>query len=850
VQHLPAATQASELPLPRLSGRLLTLVIRRARQLQPVHWRQAIDSLLTHSTRAQPALRDFLKQVCRWQLPDPQPPGHHDLWVDQARLEALIDAAAPLCSQFVARHRWALARCFSPASIKGTSLLPDGQDIQLDAQLSALVCLFAPEHWQQQLHAHLKPQQEHLVRRDPDHWEQYASHRIRRLQDALASGWQLRSLAGHDSRTALPRDLTDIAAWLDWWLDSAAPVTLPLTLADFHALLWQAFDQVLGRDASVQQVQRRAPMQPWFAHRFPMNNSLVDKVFQQRIRPARNAFEWQAARQEVRFNTSAPAVQDLFLALYQDMARSALAVRRNRAHGGRQSTLVEGPAGRGKDACFQLAFKAFEQQAGTQLRLLRVDAGASWKTVRASIDKARRQGSLLLIPELNLVATGHLEGELNAVLTGEAAPGFYLFATVNPAGQGGRSRLSPALLGRFRRLVLRDYNKDEWLAIAQTALAKSEQQLPQACRLVHWHCQLCRQLEKKGLTLRPGARHLRQLGASLAHDPGQDMVRAFERHYQVYLALAGTHCAQLETAMHTQVSIAAQPDGEACQWVNAQRLADAHPWQVVRGSCNALKPDEACILLDRTQDGCQARIEMTCLLGRYRWQGAGLPADPAPAWSDLEKLCYRLCQRNWCRQFWPQEQGAALNRAFPLDAAMQQFLSSPGNRQPIQRVQQRLTGLNPGSPAHWPACWGRLQSLLDQHGAQWLWSDAVGPSAAVAAAADGRVLGNGRLPRSARAGGSAGKAWSGPCLMDRNTEPPTRPLSPGARVFQDDGSTLLDRLVVLDMAVKSNGDILLTQAPPGSHGFEVVMAAPLILPCCDLRQPGESYGVFCPPDRD
>ena len=1140
-----AAAQACDQPLPRLSGRLLELVIRRARQaqqrdhasqLQPVHWRQAIDSLLSHSTRSQPAVRDFLKQVCSWQLPDPD---QHSLWVDQERLEALINNAMPLSPRFLARHRWALVRCFSPAAIQGSTLLPNGKDIELDAQLSALVCAFAPPHWQQQLHDHLNPQQDWTSGTDPTRWQPRSTRRIKRLQDALASGWQLRSLAGYDSRTAVlrelarysqqqaqlpdqsqarcelekvvqqclmrqdelqpgaslatlvedllsgrldgadlqqrrlhrlqerlalssmlliegetgtgkstmartlaqqlgpcqvvslgpetgenallqawswekrgqdrtmvrqqkaimrwaqtrpaasdqyvtlvldeanlaapgvldmfngmhwqppclfcdgqaiglsphhrviltgnpigyggrswdsdvldgvqrlylpprdnvflteqvivpaltqvltplcasadidplvqeslpavmklwslyqellpervftPRDLTDMAAWLGWWLDNAAPLTSPLTLADFHGLIWRAFDQALGQEISPQRHHRREAMRLWFARQFPMNTGHVDAVSRQQTEPALAAFDLLAARDQPDFNTSAPAVRNLFVALYQDVARSALAFARHRAHGGRQATLVQGPAGRGKDATLTLVLKMFRQYHGAALpQPVVVDAGASWDKICASIQEARTQGRILVMPELNLTATGHLEGELNAVLTGEAAPGFHLFATVNPAGQGGRSRLSPALQGRFRQLVLRDYNSDELRGIAATALAAGGSHRHQADhqadkhidKIVRWHCRLCHQLKQQGLAMAPSARDIRKLAASLAQTPGQDPVRAFESHYHFYLTLATGNCAQLDALPDTAASAQEQPDEEACRWVNL-KLADLHPWQVLRGSGTKLKPDEGCILLDRALDDDQARVAMTGLLARHRWQDAGLPADPHSDWSDLEKLCYRLWQRVWCGRFCPQEQAAALDTAFALDAGMQLFLSNPCNQELVQRIEQSLVLNAPGTPVQRPAFWRQLRDALATNAEQWFWPGGTVPSLPVPDSDHALEYMDTGQQAAAGAPGRAVEIWKNDWRLDRRTGPRTSPLQPACRVFQDDVPPGRDRVAVLDMAVEPSGDVLLTEARPGLGGFNIVTTAPLPLPCAEPR-PGQHYAVFTPSRRD
>ena len=219
-----AASRLVDQPLPPLSGRLLDLLIRRALQaqqqdasalLQPAHWRQAVDSLLTHSTRGQPEVRDFLKQVCVWQLPD------HDrsLWVDQDRLGAIIRAALPLSADFIARHRWALVRAFSPAVFCDGTLAFDGHDIELDEHLSALVCSLCPKPWQEPLQTLLAPDPGRMAQVHPDWWDSHSRQRLRRLEDALAAGWQLRSRVDCASRQirlrALVAEIQRLAGYSD-----------------------------------------------------------------------------------------------------------------------------------------------------------------------------------------------------------------------------------------------------------------------------------------------------------------------------------------------------------------------------------------------------------------------------------------------------------------------------------------------------------------------------------------------------------------------------------------------------------------------------------------------------------
>ena len=494
---------------------------------------------------------------------------------------------------------------------------------------------------------------------------------------------------------------------------------------------------------------------------------------------------------------------------------------------------MEGPAGRGKDATLQLSLEAFRAQQGGDLPPpVYVDAGASWDTVRACIEEARNSRAFLVISEMNLVATGHLEGELNALLTEGTAPGFHLFATVNPAGQGGRCSLSPALRGRFRRLVLRDYNTTELQAIASTALG-SDPQDTRANTLVRWHRRLCQQLEEQGLTLFPGARDIRQLAAALATDRQLPLAQAFEQHYPFWLELADSTCARLDADDTVQDTGEDSLDLSLCQWLNRQAFVQ-RPWCVLRGRGSDLDPDRGVIRIDRGLDGAEALVEVLQRLARHRWQAACLPAHPLPDWPVLDRLCYRLWQRSWCSRFFPQDldADAVRDRAFPLDAAMAQFCRNRGN----EAVLRQITAMLPADGASddmsaQPSVWSRLQADLARRGTDWLWQAGEQKNTA----------------RDSTRPGTEGTVWNGH-RMDRRTGPGASALRPERHFFQDGLSPHLDRLTVLDAAVEMDGDIVLREASAGSEGFELVMPAVLDPDAVERDAPGQSYGIFRPQD--
>ncbi len=83
------------------------------------------------------------------------------------------------------------------------------------------------------------------------------------------------------------------------------------------------------------------------------------------------------------------------------------------------------------------------------------------------VEKAKKEGSIVFVPELNSLDSAFIEGKLNDALTGlttdgkEVHPGFCLLATINSSDLSGREPLSSALLNRVIYLKLNEYNETD-----------------------------------------------------------------------------------------------------------------------------------------------------------------------------------------------------------------------------------------------------------------------------------------------------------------------------------------------------------------------------------------------------
>ena len=192
-------------PLPALTESLLDNLIIAARQaqgsdgsttLEPAHWRKAINSVLTHGTRQNPSIRDFMKVVCERLLPDSA--SEKRKWVDPERLAQSLRSFRRLDRSFVENNFWQLARALDPMLFQHLKLrfqFPNNRGYKPQATdvMCAILAVYAPEDLRESVVGCLRP--------DPKLMQRYeglparSSLRKKRLDDALASGWGIQS--GH-----------------------------------------------------------------------------------------------------------------------------------------------------------------------------------------------------------------------------------------------------------------------------------------------------------------------------------------------------------------------------------------------------------------------------------------------------------------------------------------------------------------------------------------------------------------------------------------------------------------------------------------------------------------------------
>ncbi|WP_422451407.1 hypothetical protein, partial [Endozoicomonas sp. ALC066] len=162
----------------------------------------------------------------------------------------------------------------------------------------------------------------------------------------------------------------------------------------------------------------------------------------------------------------------------------------------------------------------------------------SWEKLCEKIQKAKVDGGIVVISEMNLIDSQYLEGELNDILAGDAHPGFHLFATINPPEYSGRKPLSPALKGRFRHLPIRQYNPTELQTIAEKVLPVSSEGTFVAKKLTEKHCLLRAHLKRTKRPLQPTSLDLQNVARAITR--GGDfsekaVLQCLNQHYRLYL---------------------------------------------------------------------------------------------------------------------------------------------------------------------------------------------------------------------------------------------------------------------------------------------------------------------------
>ncbi len=312
------------------------------------------------------------------------------------------------------------------------------------------------------------------------------------IQPALSQSWSP-ELKAHTTQAMLslyehygnllpdgltPRDLQDVLAHMKQMLRHAHEFKAEsITHLQVSTLVWQAFaDSLAGAIAPANQ-PRLTALEHWYQGHFP-GHGLEEKALSE---PRQRVFE--SFLQELRKTNSdidlctGPVVA---LVRHYWLFLDKLSVGRQQGgiSQGRRGLLVEGPAGWGKDLILTRVLGLWHQQkqhlnqgqwhSQSTAAVVHINANpAQWDAQVGIIKTAMEQGQKLVISELNLLPSRYLEGLFNEVLTGDAQPGFALFATMNPSSFGGREPLSTSLKNRCTQVQLNPLEKDDLKGILQ-----------------------------------------------------------------------------------------------------------------------------------------------------------------------------------------------------------------------------------------------------------------------------------------------------------------------------------------------------------------------------------------------
>ncbi|WP_422449612.1 AAA family ATPase [Endozoicomonas sp. ALB091] len=291
----------------------------------------------------------------------------------------------------------------------------------------------------------------------PQAWPEHLKHQAR---DRLLTLYnQFRALLEQTT----PRDIIDVLATVRQILrHCAATVSTP---GQVNALVRRAFMDSLAGAVTHDCQQRLDTLNHWYQGQYPEDPSLiagVDQSFAVFLQ------ELQATNSDGDF--SPKPVQQLAYRYWQSLDKD---------DSGRTAILVEGPAGWGKDFVLDRTIRLWQQQQGMNRPFVHINTNPNqWTTMTERITQAMSQGQLIAVSELNLIPGHYVEGLLNHVLTGHAAPGFRLFATINPGYFVGREALSLALTSRCTQIRLAALDPEDLARLVQR-LPKIPEELPQ-----------------------------------------------------------------------------------------------------------------------------------------------------------------------------------------------------------------------------------------------------------------------------------------------------------------------------------------------------------------------------------
>ena len=248
-----------------------------------------------------------------------------------------------------------------------------------------------------------------------------------------------------------PRDIKDLLAHINLTLTHADPGDkVAMSPLKINALIHRAFEECLDK---VIPEEKRLAFKHWRQGQFPGDDSILNG-FNGRF----DAFICSLIKNRPEVDIATGSVTALVKQYWLMLEKKE----------GRNGVIVEGPAGWGKDFILTCVLeewnrqKALSKENHKKVSYQHINASLNdWDHLVRVVEQAMKNGTTVIVSELNLIPTANLEGLFNGLLCGDAAPGFKLIATVNPSDFEGREVFSPALKNRCTQIKLSPFSAQD-----------------------------------------------------------------------------------------------------------------------------------------------------------------------------------------------------------------------------------------------------------------------------------------------------------------------------------------------------------------------------------------------------
>lgn len=514
-----------------------------------------------------------------------------------------------------------------------------------------------------------------------------------------------------------PRDLNEVCDRLKISLESDPAEVSDYTLKQ---LVWQTMKDVLGGELPMDDT-RLDSLHVWFFAQGDNgeNDETTDTAYQLHDRDF-DAF-YATLRSGSDFTYQGKSTEALARHYWQILRKVDYETRNQCVMEGKHALLIQGPPGRGKDELFTRLHARFASQPGAAVdkQPLHLNASCSnWEEIRMAVREAASAGRIVVISELNRIASHFLEEDLNDLLTGQMAPGFCLIATVNPSDYAGREQFSPALSSRFVQQQIDEYSDTELQTIAFNALPANP---VLAESIAKKHCRLrvlANRPDSSGIP--PRTSDLLSVLTYIAQYPNltPDQVdQLCASQYHPLLEMAGVQWSDLTPAADAlpmdALPVDALPEGSSLSFQSVQPTESAEagrkkiletlfrtfpgigPVYITQETPEGYNPETGQLCLNLPFNAPDAVQRALLVMTKGHWIASQVPVSFPLSADSLPSALMILWQRAFAKQFLAQcgssdDINAAIDAFFPLTSCQQKTLSMPDNAAIKTYVDERL----------------------------------------------------------------------------------------------------------------------------------------------------------------